>query len=468
MYLNIWNWVGTYWSDSEKKAIAELLFSNDMQGNQPKGIALSGWRFNLGAGTKEQGDESGIEDKSRRSESFLTSSESYDWEKERGQQYFLQQAKKYGVNEFLMFSLTPQVEYTKNGLGYSPGGVNFNIKAEKYDNYVEYVANVINYFQGKGIDFKYYSPINEPQYNWDTPNQEGSPATNEDIAILVRKLDAKFSSSSIQTKMVVGEAANWNYLSTTNGSVERGNQIETFFSSGSDNYIGDLPSVLPAMSAHSYWLDITADEMQDTRSIAATRAEQFNLELWQTEYSLLSDGYEDYPGHNNASYIDVALQISKVIYHDLVYANVTSWSFWTAIDQERWGHKCRFNLITVVPEGGAHGDIQNSGKHYANKSLWALGNYSKFIRPGAKRIDLNHDGGSKVYGTAFLNSDNSVSAVYTNMGNNKIGISSQLQSGMQAVAYYTTSADLNLELTELLEGEKPSLYPRSITTVIYK
>ena len=75
-----WNpsYVGKYWTNSRDK-ITELLFSSEIQAGSPKGIGLSMWRVNLGGGTAEQGDASGITDKSRRAESYLTNDLTLDW-----------------------------------------------------------------------------------------------------------------------------------------------------------------------------------------------------------------------------------------------------------------------------------------------------------------------------------------------------------------------------------------------------
>lgn len=46
---------------STQNAVADLLFSSDTYANRnPKGIGLSIWRFNIGAGSVEQGDSSRI------------------------------------------------------------------------------------------------------------------------------------------------------------------------------------------------------------------------------------------------------------------------------------------------------------------------------------------------------------------------------------------------------------------------
>lgn len=50
------------WPEKQQEQIADWLFStaNDANG-QPKGIGLSVWRFNLGAGSAEQGDSAQIQ-----------------------------------------------------------------------------------------------------------------------------------------------------------------------------------------------------------------------------------------------------------------------------------------------------------------------------------------------------------------------------------------------------------------------
>ena len=70
----------------------------------PKGIGLSTWRFNIGGGKGAgQGSSSGIGDEWRRAESFMTDVDSYDWNKHEGQRWFLQAAKQRGVDQFIGF-----------------------------------------------------------------------------------------------------------------------------------------------------------------------------------------------------------------------------------------------------------------------------------------------------------------------------------------------------------------------------
>ena len=93
-----------------------MLFSTEQQADgSPKGIGLSLWRFNIGAGSYEQGAASGIGDEYRREECFLGTDGSYNWSKQAGAQWFLKAAKKRGVRYLLGFTNSPPVQFTQNG-----------------------------------------------------------------------------------------------------------------------------------------------------------------------------------------------------------------------------------------------------------------------------------------------------------------------------------------------------------------
>ena len=67
------------WPDSVRLQTADWLFSteNDSKG-QPLGIGLSIWRFNIGAGSHDQGRESGIGSHRMRTGCFLRPDGTYD------------------------------------------------------------------------------------------------------------------------------------------------------------------------------------------------------------------------------------------------------------------------------------------------------------------------------------------------------------------------------------------------------
>ncbi|MBK5719345.1 beta-glycosidase [Dysgonomonas sp. Marseille-P4677] len=470
------NYIGTYWDENEKEGIAKLLFSQNIKDGQPEGIGLSGWRFNLGGGTAQQGAASDIEDPSRRAESFMNPTDgSLDWTKQSGQQYFLQKAKSYGCEQFVMFSNTPPVYMTRNGKGYSAMGAYSNLKEDSYDDFAEYITTVIDYFKtNKGIDIAYISPVNEPQYNWDGPGQEGSGWQNSEIKKLAVEIDKSIEEKGLNTKILLSEAAAWNYLYETDGDNNRKNVIYNLFDQSSSSYVGNLKHVAPIIAGHSYWTDGTWSKLVDTRTIVASKASVAGLKVYQTEWSMLGDGYSanEFVGFDNATYMDIALYMSKVIHCDLVYGNVASWSFWTSVDLERWNHKNRFLLIKATPEGGVYGDVKQSGTHESTKTLWVLGNYSLFIRPDYKRIGFEMKNSSKdLFGSAYISQDSKrLVCVYTNLSKQQYDAKVDLDNAaVKSIKRYTTSQTQDLVEGSIMDVNSSILIsPKSIVTVVYE
>ena len=136
--------IGKNWPQEKREHIADLLFSRevDTKGN-PKGIGLSLWRFNIGAGTAEQGDASDIRNPWRRTECFQAPDGSYDWSKQAGQQWFLRAARHRGVERFLAFPNSAPVHLTRNGKGYAPKSQPYpNVKPGKLGDYAIFLAEV--------------------------------------------------------------------------------------------------------------------------------------------------------------------------------------------------------------------------------------------------------------------------------------------------------------------------------------
>lgn len=140
------------WPDEQQSQIADWLFSteNDAHG-QPKGIGLSVWRFNLGAGSAEQGDSSHIQP-STRTECFLRPDGAYDWTKQRGQRHFLQLAKERGVPHFLAFMNSSPVQFTKNGLATNTGrDGTLNLREECYPDVARFAAKVMKELEKRTV-----------------------------------------------------------------------------------------------------------------------------------------------------------------------------------------------------------------------------------------------------------------------------------------------------------------------------
>ena len=153
------------WPQEKQNQVADWLFSTENDANgKPKGIGLSLWRFNVGAGSTEQGEASQIGSSWMRTECFMNADGIYDWNKQQGQRNFLKLAKERGVTKFLAFLNSPPVYYTQNGLATNTGrGGTANLKPECYEKYVRFLADVVEGVEKHdGIKFNYICPFNEP------------------------------------------------------------------------------------------------------------------------------------------------------------------------------------------------------------------------------------------------------------------------------------------------------------------
>ena len=296
--------VGRYWAEPERKQIAEWLFSQELDASgDPKGIGLSLWRVNTGAGTWEQAD-CDIQPLQRRVESFKTiDGQHYDWGKCAGQRYFMEQAKAMGCNSFLLFSNSPLVQWTANGKGYADHKDRANIRPEGYALYGDYLAEVATHYLQEGFRIRYISPINEPQVDWARPAQEGSSWRLGEMKRMYAALDEAMQqrASLDSVQILVGEASSIPVLYREDQGVSRqfkGNEetphrvIQAFFEPQSPHYVGDLKHVPRLIGAHTYHNHTTNQEIEEIRRPVKDTCAHYDVRYYQTEWCLLPYGEE--------------------------------------------------------------------------------------------------------------------------------------------------------------------------------
>ncbi len=463
---------GKYWADTTKNKMAELLFSKafDQSGN-PLGIGLSAWRFNIGGGSAEQGDSSGIAGSVKRVECFLSPDGSYDWNKQSGYIWFVKKAKDYGVENLIAFSNTPPVQFTKNGLGFkTEKDYTTNLRADKYADYANFLAEVAAHFDKENIHFCCISPVNEPQWDWSAPfgkmNQEGSPWRNEDIYNITVSLDSVLSARHLSSKIIIPEAAILTALYDGNGQAAR--QIQQFFSKNSPLYLGNLQHLKPVIEGHSYFTDKGDSSIVNIRKKIKDSAAAYDVSFWQSEYSMLGDGYKEGKKGKIAA-IDCALFLAKIMHNDLAVANASAWHFWNAWEPGSAEWDTRYYLLALQ-------NIADSAKggFAITKNLWALGNYSRFIRPGMKRIitrrsdNLTDVQAAETIMLSAFGSDKRlvVAAINYTVENKKISLHGigKIKAAKQYIT--TADSDYNMKKQDVQSIENINLLPRSVTTIV--
>lgn len=468
--------IGKNWPAEKKEHLAELLFSRqtDKAGN-PKGIGLSAWRFNIGGGTAEQGEASGIRDPNRRVESFLNPDGTYDWRKQAGYVWFLKKAKEYGVEELIAFSNTPPVQFTQNNLGFKTSKDYLaNLKPDKYEAFASFLTAVLAHFSKEGLPFSYISPVNEPQWDWSgtvgAAKQEGSPWTNAEIYRVVKALDASLKQKQLPTKILTPEAAKLTFLYEDKTASSR--QIQNFYADTSKLNLSNFSTVPRLVAGHSYFTDEGDANIINTRQALAATARQHNVSFWQSEYSMLGNGYkEGSPGKR--SQMDCALFLAKIIHHDFTVANATAWHLWNAYEPGQADFDTRYYLIALHPEPGFV-----NGRYTVTKNLWGLGHYSLFIRPGMQRLTVKRsdhlsllEAAQKTMVSAYTDHKGKLVVVAINYALTEQPLALRLQhtSKIKTIQKYVTTAtpEDNMKVTavkNLKDGFK--LPPRSITTIV--
>lgn len=448
------------WPDSLKNHVADLLFSLETnEDGTPKGIGLSCWRFNIGAGSAEQKGETKIGDSWRRTECFLQSNGSYDWKKQKGERWFLQAAKARGVEQFIGFSNSPPVWMTKNGRANSDGGNSMNIAEEKLPDFSRFLVEVTKNIQRKdGILFDYISPVNEPQWDW-KDGQEGSPWTNSEIAELCHILGNDLKSEGLKTQISIAEAGLLTHLFDRGNDLQRGFQIKDFFSSESGNYIGEIPSMANHVAAHSYFTVKNDLVLKDARKKVLEEVRKVNpsVEYWMSEFCILG-GNGILKGGGRDLGMETALFVANVIHADLTIANASAWQWWLAVSP----YDFKDGLVYIDKS-------ETGGNVYESKLLWALGNFSRFIRPGAKRIFTENTENDDLKIAAFVNTDGRIVVVIMNRGNKPEQISFQIQGvNVLSADVYETSAENSLSKVKSGSPDKRVEIPaQSISTVVF-
>ncbi|MEE4272618.1 MAG: glycoside hydrolase [Thermoanaerobaculales bacterium] len=448
-------WSGQHvgnWPNEQREAIADLLFGKGLdEHGAPRGIGLSVWRFNLGAGSSR--DES-ISRPWRRTDSFFNDDFSgYDWSKLSGQRWLLRAARDRGVDRFIAFVNSPPVNMTANGRAFcGDDTLSTNLAVGKEKDFATYLADVVEHFREvEEIEFDVISPFNEPQWEWTKRTQEGCRYSTDDMQ---RVIDALAREPGLgATEIEIPES----------GSIKdlwMGRRyLEAFFGPGSPTNVRGR--VADRIVAHSYRTDRPGRGLVQRRRELRRAMDRYpGIDYAMTEYCPLGkDGPERDLG------MDTALFVARVIHFDLVLAQAVSWQWWLAVSPYHY----KDGLLYIDHRKGG-GEVTES------KLLWVMGNFSRFVRPGMVRIQVERSDRASheetVHGlmvSGFLDVESGmVAAVLVNVSDEEISVVADIVGGrVETWSSYLTSADSDLKPQPAIEPEKTFFVPaRSVLTVV--
>jgi len=179
-------------------------------------------------------------------------------------------------------------------------------------------------------------------------------------------------------------------------------------------------------------------------------------------------GWEGRGGSGRDLGMNTALDVARIVHLDLTLVGVTAWQWWTAVSGVNYkdgliftGWKKSGDAETITPA----------------RLLWALGNYSRFVRPGMRRVALEGQGHDVrgLMGSAYKDERaRRVVAVYVNMSASSQTV--QLDFGLGSRRWRLHS--VRPYITSDREGDTLKAYPavppgspievpaRSVTTLV--
>lgn len=445
------------WTQASRDRVAELLFSKD------KGIGLSLWRFNIGAGKQSQT----IQDPLRSAETLETSQRQYDWQKQMPQQWFLSAAKQHGVERFLAFANSPPARLTRNGLSNSGSDHTSptNLKPDAETGYAAYLADILQHFRDQGIlsdggnrlTFDYLSPFNEIQIPWES-GQEGCRIDNVTLKRALLAISAELKQRGLTTRLVAPESCNATDMlhpakgPTTRYAAPFGDYI-SFFSQDPE-----LAAIVDKTLCHHIYGSETSPNLERWSARLGQRMATLpDWKIWMSEICILQSKRD--------LTIDSGLNLAKIVHHVFATEGATAFHWWLALSP--YDYKDGLIYTDWKKPGDPESVIES-------KMLWCLGNYSRFIRPGAERVEIEQTPApstrpaeNTLLRSAYLSKNGDLIAVYLNFGKDAERLKLSLPPEFHGLRSFVTDADRNLKESPTAPLDQwQTLPPRSVVTFV--
>jgi O-glycosyl hydrolase len=332
-----------------------------------------------------------------------------------GQLWFAQQIKAdYGVtNVFADAWSAPAFMKTNNSTSNggavcgSPGATCSS--GDWRQAYANYLVQYAKDYAGAGIPLTYLGPENEANLSTSYDSMQMSPSQT---ANFLDVLGPALASSGLSTKMECCATEGWDYAQQYAAAIEADS------TANADTAV---------FTSHGYTAAPTSPLSGWTKP------------AWQTEWSTFESWDPAWDDGSDAS----GLTWAQHIFSGLDSANLSAFLYW-------WGS------TTPSENGDNEGLIEINGSTVNTSGrLWAFGNFSRFVRPGAVRIGATTSDGNLTL-DAFRNTDGSVSVVVLNTGSSSDTVGYTLQG---------TGVANGAVVTPYLTNGSSSLAAQAATTV---
>ena len=351
----------------------------------------------------------------------------WNWTGDEEEIWFMQEAGARGCTRYMSTVWSPPAWMKDNN-----SVIGGRLRSDKYQAFADYLSMYVRgYKEHHNIEIYGISPSNEPDID---VKYSSCHWTGEEFHVFLKQaLIPAFTRDKITAKLILGEHSNWTE--------------EPVLASLDD------PATAPRVdivAAHAYGGAVSGTPFPPVSGRAGSFITALHLrkKIWQTEGANL--------GRNSPGIRD-GLYWAKVLHTHVAENRVNAWLYWWAVSQL----------------GGCliHLDLEKK-TWTADKRLYTLGNYSRFVRPGYFRINIEADPAPGVLISAYKNEPTRqlvVVAINENEGSQDLELRLAGASASVATPYRTSETEDLAALPELRITDntlKAALAPGSVTTFV--
>ncbi len=341
----------------------------------------------------------------------------------------------YQVTKFMSTPWTPpnnsvskwKVSDSYKTINYNTPEVGGTLDPAHYADYADVLADyVLGYKAKMGVDLTVLSLQNEPNFQC---TYESADWTAAQFDTFLGTLKTEFTKKGVFTQLPALKI-----MAPEFQSVKEDLVVPILNDS-------NVSALLGVVAVHQY--DYTKSNASSYTTPTLTNSLAAGKRIWMTEFSTAAWTAD--------TSITDGLVVARLVHMDLVVGQWSAFNYWWA-----WG--------------SGNGCLAQSNGNQP-KRLYAVGQYSRFVRPDWIRVDAVASPASNVYMSAFKNpAGNQVAVVAINTGTSIVALALTIDAGrFGSLTTYRTSASENLANVGALTGGTTvnvSLAASSITTFV--
>lgn len=257
--------------------------------------------------------------------------------------------------------------------------------------YANYLVQYTKFYAQEGIRITDLGFTNEPNWTATYSSMRLTPAQSAELARVVGPV-----ATAAGLNMNCCDAVNWSSEASYSAAIVADSQANRYVTTHTGHSYGSAPTSPLSAGGHPTWMS-----------------------EWSPDGSTWNENWDDGSGYDGFT-------VAQALHTALTAGNVNGYVYWYG-----------------VSTGATRAFIQANGTGFrTSKRLYAMANYSRFIRPGATRIGASSpDANLRL--SAYRNSDGSIAVVVLNAATSAISVNYALQNASvdsgTATPYLTNS-----------------------------